>query len=160
MGGGASHILRRSAYEPVIWAARRAWGAAAPTFIDDLAALVCGDARTLRALYLLLVAGHAVGLLTESHACSGARFSAPFDVVSRVFERFRVRLALTGGTVEVRGLPGDMRARIGRALGLSSVAFGPKQPSCLLATRIDGGPVRMPLPSAPATFPLAFHIWG
>ena len=83
MGGTASHILWRVAYDPAMWAVRRACGAASATFVDNLAALVRGAAHALRVHYLLLVAGHASGLLTETHTCCGARFAAPEARVAR-----------------------------------------------------------------------------
>ena len=85
MGGTAGHILRCLAYDPMIWAARCAAGAASPTFVDDLAALVMGAAHVLVAQFVLIVAGHAAGPLTEPHVCSGAGFDVDLSAVARQF---------------------------------------------------------------------------
>ena len=64
-GGTASLFIWNLVFDPVVAAMRGAVGARAPTYVDDLAALVRGPRQAARAQIFLLAAGHCAGLLTR-----------------------------------------------------------------------------------------------
>ena len=86
MGGTASLLLWTISYDAIVYGMWAAVGAASPTFVDDLAALVTGPKQAARALLFLLAAGHCAGLLTENHRCGHVSVRGLTDEVRRLLE--------------------------------------------------------------------------
>ena len=74
MGGTASPLLWSIAYDPIISAASSVTGAPCPTHVDDLAALLCDTAQTLRLALFLPWASWLAGLQISTHECQGLLF--------------------------------------------------------------------------------------
>ena len=79
MGGTASPLSWGMAYDPIIEGMFRAIGVEAPTYVDDLAGLINGPDRAMRACYYLIWASWAAGLEVRTHTC--CRHSAAVTVV-------------------------------------------------------------------------------
>ena len=103
MGGTASLFLWDVAYDPIVYGMRAVVGADAPTFVDDLAALVRGPRQAAMAQLFLWVAGHCAGLLTESHHCGAVCFNADQRVARRAMDGFPLTVNCCDGVVEVSG---------------------------------------------------------
>ena len=70
MGGPASPFCWNMAYDPIVEYVAKSLGIDCPTFVDDLAANCKRVGQTLLAQLLLIAAGRAAGLLTETHECA------------------------------------------------------------------------------------------
>ena len=69
MGGTASPFCWNLVYDPIITILSEALGMACPTSVDDLAAMCERVGEAILVQFLLIVAGQAAGLLTETHTC-------------------------------------------------------------------------------------------
>ena len=83
---------------------RSAAGVRAPTYVDDLVALVRGPRQAARAQVFLLAAGHGAGLLTERHACGCVQVMWDRTSVRRALEAFPIDVREDGGAVTCRGI--------------------------------------------------------
>ena len=106
------------AYDPVVEGMDTAVRAPAPTYVDDLAALLRGARQTLRSTLFLVFGSWAAGLEVTPHHCAALRMgdtpavrAACLDLPVRVTVRVE-------GQVDVSGLPTALlRALLASRLG-------------------------------------------
>ena len=90
-------------YDPVVHAMKTVGQARAPTFVDDLVALVRGPRHAARLQLLLLAVGHCAGLLTEGHVCASAVVGGQRADLQRYLEALPVRVETRpGGQLSLR----------------------------------------------------------
>ena len=73
MGGPASPFIWALCYDPIIWLVSRVARCRSPTYVDDLAANICGPRQALAAQLVLLSASRLASLTILTHNCSYAR---------------------------------------------------------------------------------------
>lgn len=77
MGGPCSPLLWSIAFDPMIRATERAAGAAAPTYVDDMALLARGPRHAEVGFLATVAAARAAGLRIEGRVCPGPRCAPP-----------------------------------------------------------------------------------
>ena len=117
MGGTASPLLWCMGYDPLIQAAADITGSAAPTYVDDLAALLASAEQALRVAIALPWLAKVAGLLVETHSCRGVQM--PYDPrVADLLADVPVTLTRQGEQLRITGFSADfITALIRHSLG-------------------------------------------
>ena len=106
MGGTASPLLWSIAYDPIISAASSVTGAPCPTYVDDLAALLCDTAQVLRLALFLPWASWLAGLQISTHECQGLLFPCSPEALDVAVDTLPIRVrTLPDGQSFVTGFP-------------------------------------------------------
>ena len=92
MGGPASMFLWNVAYDPVMYGIGQAVRTRCPTFVDDLNALVTGPGHALATMLMIVVCGHAAGLVTDIHTCTSLGSPTGLAAARRILVAFPVTI--------------------------------------------------------------------
>ena len=121
---------------------RAAIRAEAPTYVDDLAALLRGARQTLRAAFYLIFASWAAGLEVSAHECAELVYRDDSAALRTVCGKLPVIAWKDSnrGEVHVRGMPPDLLRDLIQEMSL----WG----SPRLSTHLRGS-LRLPAPGLP-----------
>ena len=118
MGGTSSPLAWTLGYDPLIEGLTEATGVAAPTFVDDLAALTYGPRQTYHVLYFLMAASRAAGLQLETHRCRGLLADPLPEVLRQALDRLTLGISqCEDGRISITGLPLVLLVALARSLG-------------------------------------------
>ena len=118
MGGTMSMLHWAIGYDPIVEGVERACGVAAPTFVDDLAALPIGPRHTMATELFLVAAAHSAGLLLDGHECEWMTCDWLDPAAHAALASLPARLRRTAAGWDLRGVrPHLLRAILEDQIG-------------------------------------------